>query len=127
MTEWDDTEVYRYIIFGDRWIWGERQCRIQLKALARISHLRNTRVPIHTAPRESIDLLLHGKAIPHRYLKGPVLSEPSLEDFALSEKESAVAKDAKELPVVLEYIIDQNLQKYLEDTTTTDHLEKLVT
>lgn len=52
-----------------------------------------------------------GRMVPASCLKGSPLTEPSLEDFALSPEESRQSKESEELPGVLEYIAKNNLDK----------------
>lgn len=62
-------------------------------------------------PVEPADLLRirEGKQIPRSYL-GCLQTSPSLEDYALTSEESVIAKEVVELPEVLEYIEEHNLE-----------------
>jgi hypothetical protein len=101
----DGEEVNRYKIFCEAWDWSYPPSRIQLKAMARIAFLKFQKpIPIFQVKPAALKLITDGKYIPHQALQGCLLTNPSLEDYALSSKESVVAKEIEELPDVLDYI-----------------------
>jgi len=105
-------EIHRYRVYCDTWDWSHPPCRIQLKAMARITYQLTQRpVPLHQAKPEELQAIVTGKYVPHTALQGCLLTSPSLEDFALSRGESAQSQEADELPEVLDYIRHNQLEK----------------
>lgn len=114
--ELGDQRVYRYHVYGDGWDWGYYPTRIQLKAIARLLFKRfGKTMPIYTAKLTDLESIREGKKIPRGCLGGCLLSEPSLEDFALSSNESRIAKEVDELPNVLRYIEEHNLESLITE------------
>lgn len=106
-----DEPIYRYIIFNDGFDWSHAPARIQLKAMARIAYLRGgTAPPLLVVKPEILERILEGKMVPHNYLQGNLVSDPSLEDFAMSA-DYPTSKEVEELPDVLEYIEERNLNE----------------
>lgn len=104
-------EIFRYRIYGDTWDWSHPPCRIQLKAMARIIfQFTQKPVPLHQVKPEELQAIIDGKCVPHSALQGCLLTNPSLEDFALSSQESAQSKEADELPEVIDYIRNHQLE-----------------
>jgi len=113
IAEVGEEEICRYHIYRDGFDWGYRPSRIELKVMARLVYQRlRIGVPLYQVTPKQMDDILECRAIPRRYLRGSLLTTPSLEDFALSEKESRIAKEVEELPDVLRYIEDNNLQTF---------------
>jgi hypothetical protein len=109
MANLGDEPIYRYIIFNDGFDWGHQPARIQLKAMARIAYIHGgTVIPLLVVKPEILEQILEGKMIPRDFLHSGLVSNPSLEDFALSA-DSPIAKEVAELPYVLEYIEEHNL------------------
>jgi hypothetical protein len=104
-------EITRYCVYRDAWNWSHQPCRIQLKAMARLV-LQNYRrpVPLHQVKPALLQAIIEGKCVPHAALQGCLLTNPSLEDYALPSHESAQAKEISELPAVLDYIDSHNLE-----------------
>lgn len=104
---WD---IDRYIVM-DEWDWSHLPCRIQLKAMVRVVDLTiGERVPIfHVTPSEFV-AVAEGRRVPREFLTRCLLTSPSLEDYSCSDAESAVAKETDELPVVLNYLTEHNLE-----------------
>jgi len=99
----DDKIIYRYRIY-DEFDWGYRKSRIQLKAIIRIWEDKvGTPVPIYKVGKRVLREIESGRAVPYRYYRGGQ-TDPSLEDYSFSTEESAVSKEADELPTVFEYI-----------------------
>lgn len=104
-------EITRYRVYGDAWDWSHPPCRIQLKAMARlIFQVSHRPVPLHQVKQDLLQAIIDGKSVPHTALQGCLLTNPSLEDFALSRGESAKSKEANELPQVLDYIRNHELE-----------------
>lgn len=102
--------VYRYHVFQDGFDWDHYPCRIELKAITRhIRRLRSGPVPLFEVSRQEMEAVLEGAVIPRRFLSGCLITNPSLEDYALSVDESRVAKEADELPSVLAYANEHSL------------------
>lgn len=100
-----EVEVCSYHICGDTWYWQHDLCRIELKAIARVMDKKFGKIfPLYSVEPKILEAAQEGKLIPRRFLRGSPITEPSLEDYALSEAESRVAKECEELPVVLDYI-----------------------
>lgn len=108
-----DDEVYRYVIYGDSWDWAYLPSRIQLKAMARLAYtVCDIQVPLFRVSAKVMDDVRKGARIPTDELNGCLLTNPSLEDFALSLDESAQAQETEELPTVLQYIETHGLEPH---------------
>jgi hypothetical protein len=108
-----EEEIYRYHVFRDGFDWSHAPSRIELKAIAR-TVFKGTAMPVPlfaVSPKE-MDAILDGKLIPRRFLSGCLITNPSLEDYALSREESAVARETEELPAVLAYIKGHRFEDY---------------
>lgn len=106
-----DEPIYRYIVFNDGFDWSHSPARIQLKAMARMAYLHGGTVsPLLVVKPEILERILEREMVPHDYLQGGLVSNPSLEDFAMSA-DCSIAKEAAELPYVLEYIEEHNLNE----------------
>lgn len=113
VAEIGEEEIYRYHVYRDGFDWGYWPTRIELKVIARLVYQRlRIGVPLYEVTPKQMDDILECRVIPRRYLKGSLLTTPSLEDFALSNEESRIAKEVEELPDVLRYIEDNNLQTF---------------
>lgn len=109
--ELDGAELYRYYIYGDAWDWSHPPCRIQLKAMARlVSEVCRRPIPLHQINPTELQAIVRGKRVPHEFLQGCLLTNPSLEDFSLSKEESVKSRESNELPAVLEYISRYQLE-----------------
>lgn len=108
-----EDDICRYHIYRDGFDWSHPPSRIELKAISRVvSRALSTPVPLFFVSPKEMDAILDGKLIPRRFLTGCLITNPSLEDFALSKAESAVARETEELPAVVEYIEQNRLQAY---------------
>lgn len=116
IAELGEEDIYRYQIYRDEFDWGYFPARIELKSIARIVD-RNlyTPVPLFVISEKEMRGVLDGKLIPANLFRGSMLTNPSLEDFALTKDESVVAKEVEEIPVVLSYIEKHNLQDFSFD------------
>lgn len=103
-------DVERYHILGDDWDWSYTPCRLQLKAMARImDQVFDEGVPLICGNESQIELVRSGQCVPYSLIHDALLTNPSLEDYALSESESHQAKEICELPAVLAYIRQHGL------------------
>jgi len=110
-------EINRYRVYGDGWDWSHLPCRLQLKAIARLfSETYRRPVPLHQVKPAELQSIIDGRCVPHSALQGCLLTNPSLEDFALSSRESVKHKEADELPAVLNYIRINELEKLTQLT-----------
>ena len=108
-----DEEICRYHVYRDGFDWSHLPSRIELKAIARVVFRGlNAPVPLLVVSPKEMDNILDGRLIPRRFLSGCLVTNPSLEDFALSKAESPVARETEELPAVLDYIEQHRLQAY---------------
>jgi hypothetical protein len=116
IAELGDELIYRYHVYRDGFDWSYYPCRLELKAIARtlFFHL-GTPVPLFQITEAEMDEVLEGRMIPKHLMRGALVSNPSLEDFALSTKESGVARETEELPDVLQYIAEHGLQDFSFD------------
>lgn len=113
IAEVGEEEIYRYHIYQDGFDWDYWPTRIELKVMARLVYQRlGVGVPLYQITPKQMDDILECRAVPRRYLRGSLLTTPSLEDFALSKRESGIAKEVEELPDVLRYIEDNGLQTF---------------
>lgn len=116
IAELGEEDIYRYHIYRDEFDWGYFPTRIELKAIARIVDKKlHTPVPLFVITEKEMRSLLDGKLVPTDLFRGALLTNPSLEDFALTKSESAAAKEVEEMPAVLEYIKENNLQGFTFD------------
>lgn len=105
-----DEVIYRYYIIDGEWNWSHSPCRIQLKAFARLLNRKLSIVtPIFKVDVKTFQEIAECRKIPREYIDGGLVTDPSLEDYALSKIESVVAKETEELPEVLKYINDHKL------------------
>ena len=111
-----EEQINRYIIWEDEWDWGYWKTRIQLKAMVRVVQKVIGRiVPLYLVDQQTIHLMRSGHLFPHKYVEGRHLFDVSLEDYSLTEAESAVAKECEELPAVLEYMKAHRLPTSLDE------------
>lgn len=104
-----DKTIERYRICFDEWDWSHYPARLQLKAMARFVHQRwQLPIPMHQVSLSALKTIREGKKVPREELSGCLLTEPSLEDYALSKSESVKARDIDELPEVLEALAAMN-------------------
>ena len=112
-----DKEICRYRIYHDAWDWGHLPCRLQLKATARLIHLGwQTPVPLYRVQQRVLERICAGKRVPRFEVKGCLLTEPSLEDYALGENESGKAQETEELGLVLRYFEYHQLADLFPET-----------
>jgi hypothetical protein len=105
--------IYRYHIYQDGYDWEHEQCRLELKAIARIIYQRlGTSISMFEISTSDMEEVLEGRLIPKRCFRGALQSNPTLEDFALASSESCVAQEVDELPEVLRYIEEENLNNF---------------
>ncbi|HYG35485.1 MAG TPA: hypothetical protein VEC99_11905 [Clostridia bacterium] len=107
-----DEKVFRYRIYCDEWDWGYWKCRIQLKAMARLvdKELSN-RIPLYRTDRKTLKEICSGKRVPPTSALRRPTNDLSLEDFALGPEDTKCSKEIEELPIVLEYIKNNALDK----------------
>ena len=116
IAELGEDRIYRYHIYRDGFDWGYRPSRIELKAIARIVDKKlHTPVPLFVISEKEMRGVLDGKLVPTNLFRGALLSNPSLEDFALTKEESGVAKEVEEIPTVLSYIKEHSLHDFTFD------------
>lgn len=119
IAELGEDDIYRYHIYREGFDWGYQPTRIELKVMARLVYQKfGAGVPLYEVTPKQMDDILESRAIPRRYLRGSLLTTPSLEDFALSNEESRIAKEVEELPDVLRYLEDSHLQTFSFVRTT---------
>lgn len=117
IVELGDRWIYRYHVFHDGWDWGYSPSRIQLKAMARtVFKTFHTPVPLFVISPDDLERVREGKKVPGGFLHGCLLTEPSLEDFALQRSESVKAREVEEMTAVLRYIDDNNFRSLLSAT-----------
>jgi len=98
VTELGDKWIYRYYIFNDGLDWGYAPTRIQLKTIARmIFKILHTPVPLFVISPAELQNILERKKIPRKFVDGCLLTNPSIEDFALTPEESGITKEVDEL------------------------------
>jgi hypothetical protein len=106
-----EEEICRYLVYRDSWDWGYAPSRIQLKAIARImDRIFSQPVPLYHTKPSVLEKVRLGELVPRAFIEGTPLTNPSLEDYALSPRESRHAKECEELPAVLDYIKHHDLQ-----------------
>lgn len=114
IAELGDEPIFRYHIFNDSFDWGYFPTRIQLKAMVRMIYtVMHTPVPLFVVSPTDMEHILEGEIIPQKFLHGCLLTEPSLEDFALTKEESWIAKEVTEMPYVVSYIEEHKLDSLI--------------
>lgn len=109
-----DEPIFRYNIFNDGFNWGYEPGRIQLKAMVRMVYkVLGSPVPLMVIKPADLRSVLGCKKISRKFLNGCLVTNPSLEDFALTSQESGVATEVDEMPKVLKYIEDHKLEGLL--------------
>lgn len=111
--ELGDTLIHRCHIFGNHYDWTNEAHRLELKALSWVVyHQLGSPVSFyHVTPKE-MEKFMMGEAIPSVLWRKGLLSEPSLEDYALSKQESVQAKETDELPKLLAYLDASGLKNW---------------
>lgn len=111
IAELGEETVFRYHVYRDVFDWSHPPCRYQLKATAQLAfrHLR-CQVPLFVISKPEMSALVGGTLIPHKLLDRCLLTTPSLEDYALSLRESGAAQETDELPEVQKFIQDYDLE-----------------
>lgn len=113
IAELNDVTVCRYRVYADGFTWDYWPARMELKSIARIVFRQlHTPVPLFHAPADQVEALVEGRLFPGPLVGGCPITNPSLEDFALSRTESFQAKEEEELPEVLRYIDECGLAEY---------------
>jgi hypothetical protein len=108
-----DETIHRYYIFNDGFNWNYEPARIQLKAMARIAYkLLGAPIPFMVVSQADLQSVLDRKKISRKFLDGCLITDPSLEDFALTSQESVVAAEVDEIPIVLKYIEEHKLESF---------------
>lgn len=78
-----------------------------------VRKILGTPVPLMVISPADLQSVLDRQKISHKFFDGCLLTDPSLEDFALTGQESAVAAEVDEMPWVLRYIEDHKLESLL--------------
>jgi len=102
----DDATIYRHHPFADGWEWSYPECRIQLKAMVRAL---GRPVPLYKVSDRQIEQAYGGSLFYRSVLKGPLLTEPSLEDYAMTPSESRRSRESAELPLVVSYMREHGI------------------
>jgi hypothetical protein len=104
IAELGDDNIYRYYLDAG-WSWSHWPCRMQLKAMA-LLYWRDVKRPItfYKVPHDIYLQIEELQLIPYPYLKGSLVSDPSVEDYISDPQFSCVAKEYDELPEVFKYI-----------------------
>jgi hypothetical protein len=114
--ELGEDKLFRFHIF-DEFDWSYAPSRIQLKAMARVLD-RQFRItfPLYKVTERELEEVAEGRKTPQSLMRGSPITDPSLEDYALSMSESKVAKEVEELPRVLNYIEHHSLEQQPKET-----------
>lgn len=120
--------LYRCRVFGDQYNWTDLSTRIELKAIALLVFRHtNTPIPLYLVTPDELEQITSGKVIPSIVWRSSFITTPSLEDYVLNFKASAVAKEIDELPAVLSYLDAQGLQNFkfiASDSLNLDNAEE---
>lgn len=104
-------DIYRYVVWSDAWDWGYPKTRVQIKALVRLTDMKlQTTVPIYRVDSRELKKLERGKVFPYQVFLDSKRLPFSLEDFTESIEEHGEAKEQEELPAVMKYIVDYDLE-----------------
>lgn len=97
--------IYRYHVYRDGFDWNHTTSRIELKAIARIIFTKlHTPVPLYVISPQEMERVLEGQTIPRDLFRGALITDPSLEDYAIPANRSCVAKETDEFSEVATYI-----------------------
>lgn len=109
IAELGDEDIHRYYL-DTGWAWDHWTCRIQLKAMALLywKHIKHP-ITLYTVPRDTYFEIENLQKIPYPYLRGSLISDPSIEDYVSNPEFSCVAKEIEELPEVYKYIEEYKL------------------
>lgn len=129
IAELGEEDIYRYYVYRDGFDWGYPPSRIQLKAMVRVVYQAIDPVPLFVISPTEMQKLLEGRVIPRKLLDGCLITEPSLEDYSISQ--TGTAKEVDELPAVLSYIQEHNLQSFSfrkpeDNQLSAEHSENIV-
>lgn len=118
IAELGDDNIYRYYL-DVCWSWSHWPCRMQLKAMA-LLYWRDVKRPItfYKVPHDIYLQIEKLQLIPYRYLKGSLVSDPSVEDYISDPQFNVVAKEFDELSAVFEYIQVNNLSELTVSKST---------
>lgn len=116
--ELGDTLIHRCQFVGNHYDWTNEQARLELKALAWVVfHQFRSPVSLYQVTPKEMEQFMLGQLIPSVLWRKGWLSEPSLEDYALSEQESRKAKETDEQAKLLAYLDASGLKEWrLEDS-----------
>lgn len=102
----DESTIYRFHPFADGWDWRYEECRIQLKAMVRaLGHP----VPLYNVAEADMELAYRGGIFYRSTLRGALITEPSLEDYAMTASENVQAKEVDEMHRVRMYMREHGL------------------
>jgi len=104
----DETIIYRFHPFADGWEWRYEECRIQLKAMVRAL---GRPVPLYQVTEADVDLAHRGEIFYRSALRGALVTEPSLEDYAMTTAENVHAKEVDEMHRVRIYMRNHGLKR----------------
>lgn len=105
IAELGEETIYRYHVYRDGFDWNHATSRIELKAIARIIFTKlHTPVPLFVVSRQDMENVLEGKTVPRDLFDGALITDPSLEDYAIPANGSCVAKETHEFSEVAAYI-----------------------
>lgn len=96
--------IPRFRVLNDPWNWSYEPTRIQLKAMARLTFGKYGPIPLYQVSPKRLQGIIDGDAVPNEINGNSLITNPSLEDYALSATESVVAREVSELSAVLDYL-----------------------
>ena len=116
--------IYRYRIC-EGFLWGYWKSRIELKAVMRVWYKKyKIPVPIFQIDEKILEGIEEGYIVPEQYIRrNKRFNTDGLEDFSLSLEEDRLSKESDELPTVLEYIEDYQLEKRKKTTNSSNTLK----
>jgi len=113
IAELGDETIYRYHVYRDGFDWNHTPSRIELKAIARIIFTKlHTPVPLFVVSQQDMENVLEGRTVPRNLFVGALITNPSLEDYAIPANGSCVAKETDEFPEVAAYIEHHGLADF---------------
>ncbi len=120
IAELDDEDIFRFYL-DSAWSWSHYPCRIEIKALAKLYwEQAHHPISIHQVPTDIYYQIENMEMIPYHYL-GALITNPSLEDYAISREESGIARETEELANVDQYIQNHKLTNFKIYKSTLDH------
>jgi hypothetical protein len=119
VSEVGDTPVHRCQVVANHYDWTKLSHRMELKLLVwAVWTQLQTPVPMYQVTPGEFEKIMMGQAIPSVLWRKPPITEPSLEDYVLSEQESRQAKETDELPQLNAYLEASGVKQWWSEASS---------